>query len=75
MVGSERQSAGASVLGGSVPMTRNSLRARVRWAGEKPLSSLGHDQPLRLRFSMEDTWLCLCNKTKSALFIAQGSAI
>ena len=41
----------------SVPMTRNSLRARVRWAGEKPLSSLGSDQPLRLRFSMEDTWL------------------
>ena len=44
-------------LNQSIPMTRNSLRARVAWAGDTPLSSLEPTQPLRVRFVMEDTWL------------------
>ena len=44
-------------LNESVPMTRNSLHARVAWAGDTPLSSLGAERPLRLRFVIEDCWL------------------
>jgi hypothetical protein len=43
-------------LNESVPMTRNSLRAQVSWAGSTPLSALA-DQAIRLRFVMEDVWL------------------
>ena len=44
-------------LNQSVPMTRNSLRARVAWAGGTPFSSLGAEQAIRLRFILEDAWL------------------
>jgi hypothetical protein len=47
-------------LNESVPLTRNSLSARVVWRGpasDHSFATLPSAQPLRLRFTMEDAWL------------------